>query len=112
MSPGCKVICIDDIIHNSEFIGIHFQNWVKEGDIYTVRDIFDNDDIAPTSITVEELVNKPIKMPLLGGIVREPAFLLSRFRKLEKHELEAIAEEEVNSKLQVDELQAIEELIK
>lgn len=91
---GSKVLCVDDSIKPGKlnFVGYAYPNWIKVGEIYTVREILPNDDIVP-GIVLEEVVNPPLYVHLLGR-EQEPAFRISRFRELDDQEL-AIETEEI-----------------
>lgn len=91
---GSKVLCVDDSIKPGKlnFVGYAYPNWIKVGEIYTVREILPNDDIVP-GIVLEEIVNPPLYVHLLGR-EQEPAFRISRFRELDDQEL-AIETEEI-----------------
>lgn len=106
MSPGTKVICVDASIKPEAFFSVVecFQHWVEENKVYTVREFLENDGIVP-GILLEEIVNKPIMIKLLGR-EQEPAFGLFRFRELTEEELEALMllEEEVEPVLVEEEL--------
>lgn len=84
---GSKVLCVDDSIKPGKlnFVGYAYPNWIKAGEIYTVREILPNDDIVP-GIVLEEVINPPLYVHLLGR-EQEPAFRLSRFRELYDQEL-------------------------
>jgi len=87
-----KVKCIDDSI-NPEFIietVKYFPNWVKEGEIYTVWDVLENDSIV-TGYLLEELQNEMVYQPLLGR-EQEAAFRASRFEVVSYKEEEEIEE--------------------
>lgn len=74
-----KVKCIDDSI-NPEFIietVKYYPNWVKNGEIYTVYDVLENDGIV-TGYLLEELQNEMLYQPLLGR-EQEAAFRADRF---------------------------------
>ena len=86
---GSKVICLNDS-HENEFKGLAFQNWVKKGQQYTIREIFDNNDICECSVLLEEVTNPIVYIPVLG-IEREPAFRITRFAEV--NELVNINEE-------------------
>ena len=83
MNVGDKVICIDDNIKAGmlEFVGHAYPNWIKKGKIYTIREIYPNDDIVP-GILLEEVEN-PIMYIHLIGKDQEPAFRLTRFREVD-----------------------------
>ena len=103
MEVGDKVICINANIKVGKlgFVGHAYPNWIKEGSIYTVREILPNDDIVP-GILLEEVVNPPLYIHLLGR-EQEPAFSITRFKRLEHSELETEIEESVG----IEELLAI-----
>lgn len=88
MEVGSKVICIDSSIppHMKEEISKDFQQWVIRDTKYTIREISDNDGIV-TSVLLEEIHNRPVYFPNTIGRVAEPAFRITRFRKLEEAEL-------------------------
>jgi hypothetical protein len=94
MRVGSKVKCVDDSIKPGKlaFVGHAYPNWIKAGEIYTVREILPNDDIVP-GVVLEEVVNPPLYVHLLGR-EQEPAFRISRFRELQDQEL-AIETEEI-----------------
>jgi hypothetical protein len=94
MKIGSKVMCVDDSIKPGKlaFVGYAYPNWIKEGKVYTVREILPNDDIVP-GIVLEEVINPLLYVHILGK-EQEPAFRLSRFRELDDQEL-AIETEEV-----------------
>lgn len=84
-----KVKCIDDTI-NPEFIietVKYFPNWVKEGEIYTVWDILENDGIV-TGYLLEELQNEMVYQPLLGR-EQEAGFRADRFDVISYEEEES-----------------------
>ena len=87
MKVGSKVKCVDDSIKLGKlgFVGYAYPNWIKEGEIYTVREILPNDDIVP-GIVLEEVVNPFLYVHILGR-EQEPAFRMSRFRELDDLEL-------------------------
>jgi len=87
MRVGSKVKCVDDSIKPGKlaFVGHAYPNWIKAGEIYTVREILPNDDIVP-GVVLEEVINPLLYMHLLGKD-QEPAFRLSRFRELDDQEL-------------------------
>ena len=87
-------MCVDDSIKPGKlgFVSYAYPNWIKEGKVYTVREILPNDDIVP-GIVLEEVINPLLYVHILGK-EQEPAFRLSRFRELDDQEL-AIETEEV-----------------
>jgi hypothetical protein len=86
MKIGSKIQCIDSSIKSNTFFGVieNFKNWVVKDEIYTVREILDNDDIVQ-GVLLEEITNTPIFIKLLNRI-QEPAFKLDRFRELQEDE--------------------------
>lgn len=97
MSPGTKVVCIDDsvLLGKEEFKKYAFPNWIQQGNIYTIRAILDNQGIVP-GILLRELVNPEIYIRLLDAY-QEPAFRTNRFRELTYQELEELAREEADN---------------
>lgn len=95
MTVGKKVICIDDSIKpgKEDFVRYAFPSWIKEGKIYTVRAIIDNQGIVP-GMYLREVVNPSIYIKLVGQH-QEPAFRLDRFKELEEDSLEESLEEEL-----------------
>ena len=75
-----RVRCIDDSIKADQILVVSriYQEWVKKGEVYTVREVLDNDGIV-TGLLLNEIVNDPIPQELLGGRWQEPAFRVSRF---------------------------------
>lgn len=59
----------------------YYNNWVKKGKTYTVRQVLQNDDIVH-GVLLEEVRNEPIYIELIGR-EQEPAFGMFRFRELE-----------------------------
>lgn len=99
MEIGDEVICIDDSIQNSKIIeaSILFQNWVKKGRKYKIRELLDNDGIVD-GVLLEEIHNKPIFQKLLNR-EQEPAFGLFRFSKMEREVL--VISEEISEQITV-----------
>lgn len=83
MNVGDKVICIDDSIKAGMlgFVGHAYPNWIKKNTIYTIREIYPNDDIVP-GVLLEEVENPIMYIHLLGKD-QEPAFRLTRFREVD-----------------------------
>jgi hypothetical protein len=104
MIPGQKVICIDDSIKagQEEFVARAYRQWVKKDQVYTVREILDNNEIV-TGILLKEVNNRVIYIHLIDDF-QEPAFRTSRFRELEEFEPVSIEEEIVNIAKQILEL--------
>ena len=88
MTVGKKVVCIDDSIKpgKENFVKYAFPNWIKEGYVYTVREIVENQGIVP-GILLREVANPHIYIHLINT-TQEPAFRLDRFRELEEDSLE------------------------
>lgn len=82
-SAGLKIVCIDDSIRPEmvEWQAEHCPNWVKKGQMYTIRHFDSHDDIVD-GILLEEIVNKPV-FCVPFGCVLEPRFATWRFRELE-----------------------------
>lgn len=93
MTPGKKIICLNDS-HENEYKGLVFQQWIKKWKEYTIREIFDNDDICECSVLLEEVQNIPVFIPVLQTY-REPAFRITRFAEV--NELVNIKEEVVET---------------
>jgi hypothetical protein len=66
MKRGDKVVCIDDTIKAEMLISISnmYRNWVKKGQIYTVREILNNNDIV-TGILLKEVRNQLVYIDLI-----------------------------------------------
>jgi len=79
MKKGIKVKCINDLIDldKQEEVKKDFDNWIKRGVVYTVREVLHNDGIV-TGILLEEVHNFPVYFKLLNRI-QEPAFATWRF---------------------------------
>lgn len=78
---GDKVKCINDSVKPGleEFVYENYLNWVKKGEIYTIRSFVYNDGIV-TGILLEEVHNYPIYIHLINR-EQEPAFAMFRFVK-------------------------------
>jgi hypothetical protein len=87
-----KVVCIDDSIKagQEEFVSKTYKQWVKKDQVYTVREILDNNEIV-TGILLEEIRNISIFIHLIDDF-QEPAFRVSRFKELQ--EFEPVSKEE------------------
>lgn len=92
MKKGDKVVCIDDTIKAEMLISVSnmYRNWVKKGQIYTVREILNNNDIV-TGVLLKEVRNQLVYIDLIER-QQEPAFGLFRFRVIDECE-EAISYE-------------------
>lgn len=84
LQVGQQVICIDDTIDPKMLDDIKndFQQWVKEGDIYTIRDLIYN-EIGVITVLLHELVNSPRFFPKTIGRMQEPGFSIRRFAPLD-----------------------------
>lgn len=82
MKKGDKVICVDASIdpEKAHEINHDFEIWLTNGKEYTIREILDNNGIAP-GVLLEEIYNHEKYFRLLGRY-QEPAFAIWRFRKL------------------------------
>ncbi len=87
MKEGAKILCIDDGIKPEMMVTIcnYYNNWVKKGNTYTVRQILQNDDIVH-GVLLEEVRNEPIYIELIGR-KQEPAFGMFRFREVEDNKM-------------------------
>lgn len=87
------LLCVDDSIKADEigFVSFAYQQWVGKGQLYTVREVLDNDGIVD-GLLLNEVVNQPIFQKLLGRW-QEPAFRLDRFVELELEEDEEVIDE-------------------
>ena len=93
MKKGDQVVCIDDMIYTSEdFHNKHFQNWIEEGVVYTVRAVTDT-KMGP-GLLFEEITNKPVYIADYFGKA-EPRFHASRFRPLDVETEEVVEELEI-----------------
>ncbi len=93
---GDQVICIDDR-KNHPRIDLDFQQWVEEGERYTVR-ATSMDLSGNYAVLLEEIKNPKIEIkegPMKGWF--EPRFSAKRFVKIEidKLEIEEVVEEEI-----------------
>ena len=95
MKKGIKVKCINDLIDldKQEEVKKDFDNWIKRGVVYTVREVLHNDGIV-TGILLEEVHNFPVYFKLLNRI-QEPAFATWRFA-IQKEQSNQIMEKECN----------------
>ena len=73
---GDRVRCVNDA-KPKDFKPQHYPNWVKEGEEYHIREIFDNDNIV-VGVLLEELANPIYFIPLIGR-AQENAFATWRF---------------------------------
>lgn len=89
-----RVICIDDSIKqglNMEEFHRDFEQWVKVGSEYTIRQINDNNGLV-TSVLLEEIKN-PIRYFHSINNFQESSFKIDRFRELESAVVKATTEE-------------------
>lgn len=89
---GQKVICIDASKRGKKE---HFPNWVKDGEVYTVRR-FENSSTG-ARILLEEIKNPTMYFDMLQGST-EPGFSAKRFTDAEDYimsnvNIESITEE-------------------
>lgn len=95
MRVGDKVVCINDRIDPDklEEIKNDFENWIVKNEVYTIREILDNDGIVP-ALLLEEVHNFPKFFKLINR-VQEPAFATWRFSKFEmlKEEMKLVDHE-------------------
>ena len=100
MQIGQRVICVDDYIqpHMREEIAKDFQQWITKGEVYTIREILENDGIAP-GVLLEEIHNKPLFFAKTINRVQEPAFGLFRF---DEYEVEELVNEKVEELVNID----------
>lgn len=84
MRTGDKVVCVDDTIRAELMPTIvkYYKNWVSRDQVYTVRQVVDNDGIVD-GVLLEEVQNDPIYIELIDK-KQEPAFGLFRFRLLQE----------------------------
>lgn len=94
MKKGDKVVCICDTIKAEMLISVSnmYRNWVKKGQIYTVREILNNNDIV-TGVLLKEVRNQLVYIDLIER-QQEPAFGLFRFRVIDECEEEMSYERE------------------
>ena len=87
-----KVKCVNAYIdpNKREEISKDFQNWVVEGEVYTLREVLHNDGIV-TGVLLNEIHNKPLFFKSLNR-VQEPAFGLFRFDYFEEEVLTRVYE--------------------
>lgn len=86
---GTKVICVDDSLKeglNMEEFHKDFEQWVKKGEEYTIRQINDNNGLV-TSVLLEEIKN-PIRYFHSINNFQESSFRIDRFRELESAVME------------------------
>ena len=97
MDKKRRVICINDTIDPAALIEISndFQQWVKMGKIYHIREHLDNDGIVDGYL-LEEIRNRPVFLRLINR-VQEPAFATWRFRELSDDELMAMVREKIET---------------
>lgn len=84
MRVNDRVICVDDTIRAELMPTIvkYYKNWVSRNQIYTVREIVDNDGIVD-GVLLHEVRNEPIYIDLIDK-KQEPAFGTFRFRVLQE----------------------------
>ena len=92
MNVGDKVVCVDDTVTSQVKISL-FQNWVEEGEAYTVRSIEGSFNSEPR-ILVDELRNESAFFPELGGKA-EPGFAGKRFVPYDDYVMSSATVEEL-----------------
>lgn len=99
MTVGKKVICIDDSIKpgKEDFVKYAFPSWIKEGKVYTVRAVVENQGIVP-GLLLNEVLNPHIFIHLIKTY-QEPAFRLDRFKELDEDSLAENIENELELEL-------------
>lgn len=90
---GQKVICVDDSPGDQKNL---FTTWVKEGEIYTVREC--KFLLGLYRVTVEEITNPIVYIPDIMGTL-EAGFNAKRFRDAEEYFLENVELNEVEEAL-------------
>jgi hypothetical protein len=80
---GDKVICINDAFSTAaELSPAH--NFPVAGNIYTIRDVFDERSsegkVIRTSFHLEEIINEPVAWPWLNGGKSEISFRDTNFK--------------------------------
>ena len=92
---GDRVVCVDDSMqpHTVEELKRDVPNWIKKDEEYTVLEIIEY-DFGVTAIILEEIRNPVLYFKAVDDF-REPAFLITRFRKIEKQT--ATVEEEIEA---------------
>lgn len=86
-----KLLCIDD---SRSPASKHFQNWIAEGELYTVRRE-EGSLHGPSRVLLNEVKNPPVFVPEFAGNV-EPGF--SRLRFVEVDDAMNILEKNVTVK--------------
>ena len=99
---GDKILCIDDSMaeHTRLELSKDVPNWVKKGEEYTIREVYENKGIV-LGILLEEISN-PVKFFKLINRFQEPAFADWRFRLTEKAPFNFLEEEGVNQGLELE----------
>ena len=96
-SVGDKVRCVNDKRPAGENPAI-VPNFVKEGEEYTIREFYDNDDIV-VGVLLEEIKNPLVPIALINRW-QEPAFATWRFEKTQSAEHTEEEEDEMPTELQ------------
>ena len=98
------VMCIDDSIKPGmeQFVAENYPNWVRHKEQYHIREFVDNNGIV-TGVLLEELHNPEIYITLLGEL-REGAFRLNRFIKIQSVTKTEVTEEELTKPFEVFEI--------
>ena len=87
LEVGDKVICVNSAkqAHTVEELNKDMPNWVKKGEKYTIRAIYDWDFVV--GVLLEEVRNNPIYFSLVDKNA-EPCFATWRFEKLITNNIE------------------------
>jgi len=97
LEVGDKVRCVNDVRPVGENPAI-VPNWIKEGEEYTIREFFNNDDIV-VGVLLEEVRNPRVPIALIDRW-QEPAFATWRFEKTQSAERTEEEEDEMPMELQ------------
>lgn len=92
MEVGSRVVCVDSSKspHTVEELNVDVPNWVRDGQMYTVRQIVEH-DFGAVGVLLEEIRN-PIRYFKIVDMAMEPMFAVWRFRECEDIELYSIKE--------------------
>jgi hypothetical protein len=91
MKAGDQVVCIDDTITRPDIHDKIFQQWIKEGEMYIIRNTSTNLN-GGMSVLLKEVKNAPYQIEELGGKA-EPRFMAERFQKIDEVAIEELLEE-------------------
>lgn len=98
MTPGDKVVCIDDVKRKGSR---HLPNWVNEGETYTIRRVEGSLTQGVTRVLLNEIVNKPIPIKELGSSL-EPGFSIKRFVPYEQYVTGNFMEDENHHTIEIN----------